>query len=298
MNKTLAQKSPWLDRSGRFSPLKTSCLALLTMPAYWIVYLIATPGLVARPLQEAILQTGNWTIRILLLSLCVTPLRRILNWPRLMLVRRMIGVSALFYALAHFALYVVDQNLDLIKVASEIGLRFYLFVGFLALLGLCALGLTSTDAMIRRMGGGWRQLHELVYVLAILGLLHFFFQSKADVSQPVLLAGCFAFLMGYRLMVRRYQPTPLRLVGLAVLAALLAAGLEAGWYALLRGAPFTAVLQANLNFGYAIRPVWWVLAAGLGVALLAWAGQWRAARKTARAPAVQPPRSIRANASS
>ena len=286
MTAAIARKLPWNDRSGRFSPLKSTCLALVSLPAFWVFYLAATPGLVARPLQEAILQTGNWTIRLLLISLCVTPLRRILNWPKLLLVRRMIGVAALFYALIHLSLYVVDQNLDLAKVASEIILRFYLFLGFLAVLGLTALGLTSTDAMIKRMGAAWRQLHQLVYLLAFLGLVHFFFQSKADVSQPVLLAGFFAFLMGYRLLTRGFGPTPLRLAGLAAAAALLSAGAEAGWYALLRGAPFMKVLAANLNFAFAIRPAWWVLAAGIGVALLDLIGDWRAARR-------QPPSTTR-----
>lgn len=270
-----AKKLPWNDRAGHFSPLKAGCLLLVALPALWIAYRWMTGGLQPRPLTEAIRLAGDWAIRLLLASLSITPLRRILNWPRLMLVRRMIGVAALAYAVIHLSLYVVDQNFDLARVASEIVLRFYLTIGFVTLLGLIALGVTSTDAMIRRMGRWWRRLHQAAYALAVLGLIHFYIQSKVDVTRAVLLTGFFLYLMGYRLMVRRYQPTPLRLAALAVAAALLCAMTEGLWYALYRGAPIGSVLAANLQFAYTIRPAWWVLAAGLGTALLTVGAKWR-----------------------
>src|SRR5688500_3787062 len=101
---------------------------------------------------------GDWAIRSLMMSLAVTPLRRIANWPKLIMVRRMLGVTALFYALAHLTLYTIDLKLDLLRVASEIALRFYLTIGFVALLGLIALGSTSTDAAIKRLGKRWNRL--------------------------------------------------------------------------------------------------------------------------------------------
>jgi sulfoxide reductase heme-binding subunit YedZ len=278
-----AKKLPWNDRTGQFSPLKAGCLLLVCLPALWVLYLFATGSLQPRPLEEAIHQSGSWAIRLLLVSLCITPLRRILNWPRLMLVRRMIGVAALAYALAHLSLYVVDQDFDLGKVAAEIVLRFYLTIGFVALLGLLALGITSTDGMVKRMGRWWRRLHQSVYVLAVLGLVHFYIQSKVDVTEPVLLTGFFLFLMGYRLMVRRFEPTALRLAALAVAAALLCAVAEGLWYGLYRGAPIGRVLAANLQFAHTIRPAWWVLAAGLGAAVLALAGKARAGQRPVRA---------------
>ncbi len=138
-----------------------------------------------------------------MVSLAVSPLRRIGQWNKLIAVRRMLGVAVLAYAAAHFALYVVDQKFDIVRVASEIVLRFYLTIGFVALLGLMALGATSTDAMIRRLGAqGWNRLHGLVYVIGILALLHFMIQSKLDVSQPVLMVGLFLLLMGQRLLAR------------------------------------------------------------------------------------------------
>ena len=274
------RKLPWLDRSGQFSPLKSTVLVLLCLPTAWVAWLWATTGLLPRPLEEAIHQSGNWAVRLLIISLCISPLRRILAWPRLMLVRRMVGVAALVYALAHLLLYVVDMNVDLVKVATEIVLRFYLTIGFVALLGLLALGITSTDAMVRRLGRWWPRLHASVYVLAVLGLVHFFIQSKVDVTEPVLLTGFFLFLMGYRLMVRRHEPVPWRLAALAVATALLCALAEALWYGLYRGAPMGAVLAANLKFAYSIRPAWWVLAAGLGTVPLAWIGTWRSNRRS------------------
>ncbi|HEX2525165.1 MAG TPA: protein-methionine-sulfoxide reductase heme-binding subunit MsrQ [Geminicoccus sp.] len=279
MAKQPTLKLPWLDRSGQLSSLKLATLALVCLPAAWVVWLWATTGLQPRPLEEAIHQSGNWAVRLLLVSLCISPLRRILNWPRLMLVRRTIGVAALVYALVHLLLYVADQNLDLGKVASEIILRFYLTIGFVALLGLTALGVTSTDAMVRRMGRWWPKLHQSVYVLAVLALVHFFIQSKVDVTEPVLLTGFFLFLMGYRLMIRRYEPVVWRLVVLAVASALLCALIEAAWYGLYRGAPAGAVLAANLKFAYSIRSAWWVLATGLGTALLAVIGDLRRSRQ-------------------
>ncbi|WP_191062452.1 protein-methionine-sulfoxide reductase heme-binding subunit MsrQ, partial [Geminicoccus harenae] len=194
------RKLPWLDRSGQLSFLKLATLVLVTLPAAWILGQLLAGTLMPRPLEEMIHQTGNWAVRLLVASLCITPLRGVLRWPRLMLVRRMVGVAALCYALCHLLLYVADQGFDLLRVGSEIVLRFYLTIGFVALLGLAALGATSTDAAIRRMGGWWRRLHRLAYPITALALLHFFIQSKIDVTEPVLLTGLFLLLMGYRLL--------------------------------------------------------------------------------------------------
>ena len=127
-------------------------------------------------------------MRFLLLSLAVTPLRRIANYPKLILVRRMLGLTVLAYGVVHLGLYVVDQNFILSKVVSEIVSRFYLTIGFVALLGLTVLGITSTDGMIRRLGKAWPRLHKSVYLIAILGLIHYYLQAKIDVSDPVYVA--------------------------------------------------------------------------------------------------------------
>ena len=157
------------------------------------------------------------------------------------------------------------QGYDLQKVISEIVLRIYLTIGFAALLGLAILGVTSTDGMVRRLGAmRWNTLHKTVYAITTLALVHFALQSKIDVTQAVLMAGLFFWLMGFRLL-RRYGVVlgALPLCALALAAGVLTALTEAGWYASMTGLSGMRVLWANLDFEYVIRPAWWVLLAGL-----------------------------------
>ena len=172
---------------------------------------------------------GDWTIYFLLVTLAITPARRLFDWSKLILIRRIVGLTALAYILVHLGLYIVDSRLDLGFVAREIVLRIYLTIGFAAILGLVALGVTSTDGMIRRMGGkAWNRLHALIYVIAPLAILHYYLQSKIDVTQPVLMSGFYFWLMGYRLMARcGYKQGAIPLVLLTVAAALLTALTEA-----------------------------------------------------------------------
>src|SRR5215469_15425497 len=128
--------APWRDYSGRVSPLKLAVFIALFLPGLWISYAFATDQLGARPLTEAIRQYGLWMIRFLFLALAITPLRRLLQWPRLILVRRMIGVAAFCYGCMHILLFTGDTMWNLREVASEIVLRFYLTIGFVALSGL------------------------------------------------------------------------------------------------------------------------------------------------------------------
>jgi sulfoxide reductase heme-binding subunit YedZ len=196
----------------------------------------------------------------------------------------MLGVTALCYALTHLTLYWVDLKLDVFRVVQEIALRFYLTIGFAALLGLIALGSTSTDAAIKRLGRNWNRLHKIVYVIGVLAAFHFFIQSKADVYEPTLMAGFFLLLMFYRLAHWRgfALTSPLVLVAIAVLAALGTAAIEYAWYGIATGVPPGRVLAANLQFSYSIRPAWWVLATGLGVTLLGLARPWVGRQEPAR----------------
>ncbi|MBL8582062.1 MAG: sulfoxide reductase heme-binding subunit YedZ [Rhizobiaceae bacterium] len=264
---------PWTNRAGNFSPLKAATFALLWLPAAYLAIRWFSGGLGPRPVTEAIHQTGLWAIRFLLLSLAVTPVRKILRWNGLIAVRRMIGLSALFYALAHLLLYALDQKWMIAMIASEIALRIYLTIGFVALLGLGVLGATSTDAAIRRLGRSWNRLHKIVYAIGVLAVLHFFMQTKADVYEATLMAGLFALLMGYRIAERRGLPlqSPLVLLGVAIAAALATVAIEYAWYALATGIPPARVLAANLHFAFSIRPAWWVLAIGGSVAAAGWA---------------------------
>ncbi len=281
---------PWLDRAGRLSWLKLIVFVGLFLPGVWIGLELQQGWLAPKPVTEAIHAIGQWTVRFLLLSLLVSTLRRVGQWGKLIAVRRMLGVAALAYALIHFSLYVVDQKFDLAHVASEIVLRFYLTIGFVALLGLVALGSTSTDAMIRRLGGKrWNRLHMLVYAIAVLGLVHFLLQSKIDVTEPIIMVGLFLLLMGQRLL-QRYGvgDAILPLAGLAVGAGLLTAVIEAVWYRLRNGIALDQVLGANLDFDSPLRPAWWVLAAGAALLTVRLArGLWT------RAP-VRGPQKLRA----
>ena len=258
---------PWLDRAGRLSLLKLVTFVGLFLPGLWIALEWQQGWLGPKPVTEAIHGTGQWAVRFLLLSLAVTPLRRVALWNRLILIRRMLGLAVLAYLVIHFTLYVIDLRFDLARVASEIALRIYLTIGFVALDGFCVLGATSTDAMIRRLGPQrWNALHRIVYVLAILGLLHFFMQAKLDVTQPTLMAGLFILVMGQRLLTRwRIGDHWAALLALVPIAGLLTALLEAGWYRVASGVPPMRVLEADLDFSDTLRPAWWVAIAGLGL---------------------------------
>src|SRR5207253_1924910 len=149
-------------------------------------------------------------------------------------------------------------------------LRIYLTIGFAALLGLVALGATSTDAAIRRLGQRWQTLHRLTYAIGGLALAHYFLQSKINVTQPVLWTGFFPILMGYRVVHRLGLPEgPLGVAALAAACALATALVEAAWYRLATGVQAEMVLAANLDFSFEIRPAWWVFAAGLTLPALA-----------------------------
>ncbi len=269
--RSLASRMPWNDRAGRFSILKTATLVLVTLPALWLLYRAIFLGLGARPLIEAIHKLGDWTIYFLLITLAITPARRLFDWGKLILIRRIVGLSALAYILVHLTLYTIDSRLDLGFVAREIVMRIYLTIGFTAILGLVALGVTSTDGMIKRMGGkAWNRLHALIYFIAPLAILHYYLQSKVDVTQPVLVSGFYFWLMGYRLMARfGYKQGLVPLLMLTVAAALLTAVTEATWYGFATGIGWQRVIQANLDFSYTIRPAWWVFATGLAVTIVA-----------------------------
>jgi sulfoxide reductase heme-binding subunit YedZ len=217
---------------------------------------------------------GLWAFRLVLLSLAVTPAMQIFRWPRLILVRRMIGVAAFAYAFAHLIGYGAMENFDLVKVGSEIVTRIYLIIGLSTLLILGALAGTSTDAMIRRMGQRrWALFHRAVYAAALLGSIHYFMQTKLVVTEPTIFAGLLVWLMGYRVLFWRFgmrvaARVPV-LVGLALIAAALTMGGEAIGYTLLTPVDGMKVFDANFTFIAGIRPGWWVLIVGMGVAAAA-----------------------------
>jgi sulfoxide reductase heme-binding subunit YedZ len=185
----------------------------------------------------------------------------------------MIGVGAFCYLAAHFSLYIADQSFDPVKVVIEVAARLYLTIGFVALIGMAVLAATSTDGMVRRLGGlRWRRLHGIVYAVALLALIHYFQQTKADVSVPIYTAGLFGWLMTYRILAWwRGMPelsTP-GLVGLAVVVGALTFAGEAIGIGIKFAVSPLRVLEAAWDFDpETIRPGWLVLASGLAVALL------------------------------
>lgn len=271
---------PWRDRSGAFSPVKALVFAALFVPALMLAQAAWGHALGPKPWQAATHDAGTWAIRLLLLSLFVTPLRQVLRQARIAEVRRMVGVACFAYAVLHLGLYAGDLAFDWLKVASEILRRIYLTIGFVALLGLSALAATSTDGAVRRLGGvAWRRLHRLVFPVAVLALVHFVLQSKADVTEPMLMAGLFAWLVGYRLLAPAGgAPGVVVLLGLAVAAAAVTAGVEFAWYGLATGIDPWRVLAANLDLAFGPRPAVWVLVAGLGVAAVRLLRRGRARR--------------------
>ena len=155
----------------------------------------------ANPVETIRLFTGDWTLRFLLITLAVTPLRRLTGWNAMVRVRRMLGLFAFFYAALHVISYVwLDQFFMWDLIVEDVYKRPYITVGFTAFMLLLPLAFTSTNGMVRRLGGKhWQRLHRLVYIIAILGVVHFWWLVKSDIRQPLIYAAVLALLLGYRL---------------------------------------------------------------------------------------------------
>lgn len=282
----------WLDRRGRLSLLRVSVLAFLLTPLTKGLYNWDEIFHGARPLNELIHRTGFWALVFLGVTLAVTPIRRIIRYGQLIDVRRMLGVGTFCYAVAHLSLYVADQSFDLSKVVHEISHRVYLIIGFSAFLGLAALAATSTDGMVRRLGGQrWRRLHQIVYIIALLVLIHYFQQTKADVTVPIFVASLFGWLLSYRLLAwwqARAELSSVSLLGLSIAVAIVTFVGEAVGVGIAFGVSPLRVLGVAFDFNAGIRPGWQVLAAGLFVVLIdAVRARWRPEKSRPRAVAAE-----------
>ncbi len=270
MSTALSTWLPWTDRAGRLSGLKLAFIIGLIAPAVWMFLEWRLDWLSARPLTDLIRESGDWALRILVASLAVTPLHFIARWNRLILVRRATGLAALFYTLLHIALWCVDENYVWATIFWEMMLRMFLTVGLVSTLILVALGVTSNDWGIRTLGSkGWNRLHAFTYAATALGVLHYFMESRLDVTEAVLLAGLFALAMAFRAVRKYLTPQFLPLACAAAICGFLTAGIEAFYYSISTRVSISRVLSANLDFSYSIRPAWWVFAAGIAVAALA-----------------------------
>ncbi len=177
------------------------CLAPLARLG-WLAY---GDRLGANPIEFIIRSLGTWALTFLLITLAITPWRRLTGWNAAIRLRRMLGLYAFFYACMHFLFYVgVDQFFDFTAIVEDIVKRPFITVGFVCLLLLIPLAATSTNAMQRRLGGKhWQRLHRLVYVIAAGGVLHYFWLVKKDITQPVIYALILAALLGARLAWRK-----------------------------------------------------------------------------------------------
>jgi sulfoxide reductase heme-binding subunit YedZ len=279
----------WRDRRGRISALRVATLLLLLLPLAKAVAESSQIAHGARPLNELIHRAGFWALVFLGVTLAVTPFRRIFRYGNLIDVRRMLGVGTFCYIAAHLALFFADHSYSVGKFIHEITHRVYLIVGAVAWIGLAVLAATSTDGMVRRLGGmRWRRLHQAIYAIALLALIHYFQQTKADVTVPTFAAGLFFWLIAYRVLAwwqGRGELSTLSLFLLAICVSVATFLGEAIGIAIAFHVSPMRVLGTIFDFDAGIRPGWQVLAAGLAVAVVdAVTSRWKP--RATRAPAV------------
>lgn len=181
------------------SMLKPIVFVLLLAPFIWLVYAILNNQLGANPIEAITDFTGEWALRILLLSLAMTPLRMLLKKPWPIRLRRMVGLFAFFYVLTHLATYLVlDQQLAVSAIMSDILERPYITAGTLALLILIPLAMTSTKGMMKRLGKRWTSLHRLVYLAATAAIVHYVWLTRGDQIEPLIYLFVLFVLMLFR----------------------------------------------------------------------------------------------------
>ncbi len=191
----------WIRRT------KPIVFVLCGIPAGLLVYNFATGNISADPIEDLTNVAGNWGLRLLILTLAITPLRRVTGINQLILLRRMLGVYAFFYIVLHFLTWlVVDNFFDIQRIIEDIIERYYILFGSLAFLLMIPLAITSTNRMVRWLGAKrWAKLHKLIYPLSILAIVHFYLQVKADITEPVIYGTILAVLLGYRVWASRQK---------------------------------------------------------------------------------------------
>ncbi len=267
---------PWQDRARRFSWLKATTFAVMLWPAMRTAYLVSIGDYgTALPIALGGLTywSGVWATVILLMALAVTPAAAIFRWPALTDVRRMVGVTALVYTIAHMVIYFALRRFDFAFIANDMATRLTLIAATLSTIGLIVLGATSVDAAIRYMGAkNWQRLHTTNYAISALAILHVVL-ARGTYSEQYMLTAVFFWLMTWRALARyRLGVNAKVLLLLALASCLVAAGLEAGFLWTRRGFDVLGTLGVNFNLGildFGYPPAWQVLAFGLLVALAA-----------------------------
>lgn len=180
--------------------VKSIAFVLALLPLARLIAGFFLDRLGANPIELITRSTGTWTLTFLLITLAVTPLRRLTGWHWLLKLRRMFGLFAFFYVCLHFTTYIwFDQFFDWPAIWKDILKRRFIWIGFSAFVLLIPLALTSTNAAVRKLGAArWQKLHRLIYVIAICGVIHYWWLVKKDVTQPMIYAGVLAVLLAFR----------------------------------------------------------------------------------------------------
>ena len=185
--------------------IKPLLFVLCLVPAAMLVWRYFHDDLGANPIEFITHATGDWTIRFLVITLSITPLRKLLRMPQLIRYRRMLGLFAFFYVCLHFSTWLVlDHYFDFHEMIRDVAKRRFITAGFTGFVLLIPLAITSTTGWIRRLGGKrWQKLHRLIYITAIAGCVHYYWLVKSDVRKPLMYAAMVAVLLGYRLIASR-----------------------------------------------------------------------------------------------
>ena len=182
--------------------LKPLVWALSLAPLFWLAWLAYTNAMTANPIEFLNRYLGDWALRFLLIALAITPLRILTNWAPITRFRRLLGLFAFFYVVLHLSSYIgLDQFFDWAEIWKDIVKRTYITVGMVGFVLLTTLAVTSTKGMMKRLGGkNWNRLHKTVYVVGVLGCLHFFMMRKGVQLEPIIYAGVLTSLFAVRLL--------------------------------------------------------------------------------------------------
>jgi sulfoxide reductase heme-binding subunit YedZ len=262
---------PWNDRGGKFSPLKALTLVVMVLPAIWLIYQVEAGNFGRVPLAGLTYWSGVWATAILLAALAVTPAAKIFLWPQAVIVRRMIGVSALVYTIAHLLIYFALRFWDFAFIANEMITRISLIVATISTIGLIPLGASSLDAAVKWMGAQkWQRLHNAIYVLTALAMIHFLL-SPGIYPPQYLMTGMFFWLMIWRFLDRRGQGRDMRaLLLLAVSTWFVAAFSETGWVWAYHGFEPGWTFANNFRLTFGVSAAWKVFAIALAIPLVAY----------------------------
>ena len=200
----------WRPDTGQVRWLKVAVFLLCLAPFARLGWLAWHHGLGANPIEYITRATGWWTLTFLMITLTVTPARKLLSQPWLLRLRRMLGLFAFFYVSLHFTTYLwLDQFFDVAAIVKDVIKRPFITVGFAAFVLLIPLAATSTNAMVKRLGAKrWQWLHKAVYVIGTLGAIHFWWLVKKDITEPLIFAAILSVLLGARVVYRLRDTRP------------------------------------------------------------------------------------------